>query len=593
MTLSNNQGTEMKTNGLLSIRAGERLSASIGEAEMLEIAMHMAGAGYWSLNLGTNTLRMSDSVKARLNQQELAKIDEVGFWSIIHKDDIEATKAKFAKSLETGSIDFTYRISVEGEGETWQRSRGRIQYGEDGTPLSALAFVTDITDDMKKQKNLLLAEQSSKAKSEFLARMSHEIRTPLNAIIGMADAIKDEDLSPDALETVQYIDEAAQGLHQLLTQTLDHARLISVKPEADWMPTDPKKVVEDCVRLWRPQCSKSGLKLNILHGKNLPQTMQMDSFKLGQCLNNLLSNAVKFTHKGEISVIIKRTPYRGQDSLVVAVKDTGIGMSAEASAKVFDEFTQADTSINREYGGTGLGMNITQRLVQVMEGHITVSSHKGQGSTFMIILPIREAAISDSNVLEMTHVPEISQSQFSAPKINAPDTQITNNTNVPAATVNSVPVIDSLHPASEFPPFSGLSVLCVEDNLVNQHVVRKLIGKRVENLYFADNGQEALEALNTIKVDIVLMDIHMPVMDGIEATLAIRHSNSAWANVIIIALTADPDYQQARICRNLGMNGSIAKPVTREDIAQAFESAITNIGSTYGQPAFLPNAASA
>lgn len=536
--------------------------------KMLDEAMQNAKAGFWCLNLNTQELKMSDSFRARLTREESNRLDTTGFFSIVHKDDVDRVKTKWEKDIITGYIDLKYRLVLEGEGEIWQRSHGCVQCDENGIPENVFVLMTDATGEFEKESHLILAEQSSKAKSEFLARMSHEIRTPLNAIIGMADAIKDEPLSPDALETVQYIDEAAQGLHQLLTQTLDHAKLISAKAEAEWELADPKKVLADSMRLWRPQCLKKGLKLNILQGRDIPKSVLIDRFKLGQCLNNLLSNAIKFTRNGSITVILKRAEYRNQDSLIIAVKDTGIGMSSEAKSKVFDEFTQADTSIKREYGGTGLGMNITQRLVQIMEGHISVSSQKGEGSTFVIALPLK-TNVTDRSVKQKTEPVEIKSVERS-----------------PGVSAKINHIKPDIHP--KHPPFSNMSVLCVEDNPVNQRVIEKLIGKRVEALHFADNGQEALEKLTTLQVDIVLMDIHMPVMDGIEATLEIRKSKMPWANVIIIALTADPDYQQARICRNLGMNGTISKPVTRQDIAQAFESAISNIASNFGEPAYLP-----
>ena len=144
-------------------------------------------------------------------------------------------------------------------------------------------------------------------------------------------------------------------------------------------------------------------------------------------------------------------------------------------------------------------------------------------------------------------------------------------------------IIKSQPLVSSSKPFEGLNVLCVEDNAINQKVVKRLIGKRVKQLYFANNGREALNILNTVPVDVVLMDIHMPIMDGIETTLQIRKSNQAFANVIIIALTADPDYQQRRICRNIGMNDSIAKPVKREDIFNAFDRTLSKLSDDFGQ----------
>lgn len=400
--------------------------------------------------------------------------------------------------------------------------------------------------------------------ADFLARMSHEIRTPLNAIIGMSDSLKDEDLSEEVMEVVKDIEQAAEGLHHLLSRTLDHAKLMSDKMQIDLQYDDVRDVVASSTKLWGPQCSASGIALKTHFDPKLPEQLLLDGFRLQQCLNNLLSNAVKFTKSGRIDVIVKTAPVTGNDSLIIAVKDTGIGMTAEQSKSIFDEFAQADTSISRTYGGTGLGMSITKQLIELMGGKVRVKSELGQGSTFALVLPIVE------NVEALEPRDEIITEQVVAP-IYKPEREKTE-------------MSDSSEPIK---PFAGLSVLCVEDNPVNQKVVNRLIGKRVANLTFANNGLEALETLGTMHVDVVLMDIHMPVMDGIEATLEIRGSNEPWANVVIIALTADPDYQQKRICKNIGMDDTIAKPVKREDILEAFDRTLGTISPEFAQPVKL------
>jgi len=296
----------------------------------------------------------------------------------------------------------------------------------------------------------------------------------------------------------------------------------------------------------------------------VPEQLLLDEFRLQQCLNNLLSNAVKFTESGRIDVIVKTAIVKDRDSLIIAVKDTGIGMTDEQSNAIFDEFTQADNSISRTYGGTGLGMSITKQLAELMGGEVRVKSEFGAGSTFALVLPILESDDElQSKDLDTVH-------------------QVPKTLNTPRSSGPSSP--DASQPSK---PFEGLSVLCVEDNPVNQKVVRRLIGKRVANLTFANNGREALKVLSMMHVDVVLMDIHMPVMDGIEATLEIRGSKEPWANVIIIALTADPDYQQKRICKNIGMDDTIAKPVKREDILKAFDRTLGTISPEFAQPVKL------
>jgi len=530
---------------------------------LLEMAMDAADAGFWSMNFETGKFTYSDSVTQRLSTAEIEKMQKGGLWSIVHKDDIAKMTMAWQDILAgKAAFDMTYRVETEKDGVMWQRSVGQMERGSDGHLVGATAFVKDITDDVRKQTDLLTAKESSKAKSEFLARMSHEIRTPLNAIIGMSDSLKEENLSEDILEVIEDIEQAAEGLHQLLSRTLDHAKLISDKMQIDLHQDNVRDVILTSTKLWNPQCSASGIALRTHFDGKLPEQLLLDGFRLQQCLNNLLSNAVKFTKSGRIDVIVKTATLKGQDSLIIAVKDTGIGMTAEQSKAIFDEFIQADNSISRTYGGTGLGMSITKQLTELMGGEIRVKSELGTGSTFALVLPILESH-DDLNSAEAKALHKVPST------LDTPERQKLELPEVP----------------QKEKPFEGLSVLCVEDNMVNQKVVNRLIGKRVANLTFANHGREAVDILGTMHVDVVLMDIHMPVM--VEATLEIRGSNEPWANVVIIALTADPDYQQKRICKNIGMDDTIAKPVKREDILNAFDRTLGTISPEFSQPVKL------
>jgi signal transduction histidine kinase/CheY-like chemotaxis protein len=545
---------------------------------LFEIAMSAADAGFWSVDFKTGRFTFSASVTNRLTQEEQARLQSNGLFSIIHPDDLASITTEWADIIQARrDFDLTYRVRIRSQGDMWQRSIGQITCAPDGTPIGATAFVMDISKDVTKTEALKTERSASKAKSEFLARMSHEIRTPLNAIIGMSDSLKDEALSEDVRGVIGDIESAAEGLHYLLSRTLDHAKLMSDKVKICLEATDPKKVLGTAARLWKPQITSRGLKFQVAIDPNLPDSIMLDEFRLQQCLNNLLSNAAKFTKSGSVTLVARKAVVDSKPHLVLAVKDTGIGMSLAEVTQIFDPFMQADASIQREYGGTGLGMSITKNLCELMGGKIRVKTERGEGATFALVLPIleseselpvqKEPALSPSVTFETT------PSQVDNPaKLAGP---------IPGATVN-VP-----NDASKVQPFEGLNVLCVEDNPINQKVVKRLIGKRVKDLYFAENGREALNILNTVPVDVVLMDIHMPVMDGIETTLQIRKSNEAYANVIIIALTADPDYQQRRICRNIGMDDTIAKPVKREDILDAFDRTLSKLSDKFGQEVSL------
>ena len=520
---------------------------------LLEMAMDAADAGFWSVDFETGKFTYSDSVTRRLNPSEIDKMQNEGLWAIVHKDDLANLSKSWQCVLEgTAAFDLTYRVVTEKDGVMWQHSVGQIERADNGHYLAATALVKDITEEVKKQSDLLTAQKSSKAKSEFLARMSHEIRTPLNAIIGMSDSLKDEDLSEHIMEVIEDIEQAAEGLHELLSRTLDHAKLMSDKVKIDLYRDNVRDIISTSTKLWSPQCSASDITLRTHFAPKLPERLLLDGFRIQQCLNNLLSNAVKFTHSGQIDVIVKTAAVKGRESLIIAVKDTGIGMTAEQSKSIFDEFTQANNSISRTYGGTGLGMSITKQLTELMGGEIRVKSELGKGSTFALVLPILES-YDDLKPRDIKAAPKIPTTQDQPEK---PQTILSKRS----------------EPQT---PFEGISVLCVEDNPVNQKVVQRLIGNRVANLTFAGNGQEGLDILATRHIDVILMDIHMPIMDGIEATLKIRESKEPWANVVIIALTADPDYQQRRICKNIGMDYTIAKPVKRDDILKAFDRTLS------------------
>lgn len=548
------------------------ISAERQYRSLFETAMTAANAGFWAMDFETGKFTYSASVTNRLTVAEQATLQANGLLAIVHPDDLKAISTEWTEVVESRrDFDFKYRVRIAENSGMWQRSTGKIICAPDGTPLGATAFVMDITEDVDKSEALNAERSASQAKSEFLARMSHEIRTPLNAIIGMSDSLKDEVLSDDVRDVITDIEDAAEGLHYLLSRTLDHAKLMSETVDIDFVSADPRNLLGTVSRLWKPQITNKGLAFKTIIDPKLPETLVIDEFRLQQCLNNLLANAAKFTRLGSVTLIARQAIINDTPHFVLAVKDTGIGMSESEAKRIFVPFNQADGSIQREFGGTGLGMSITKNLCELMGGSIRVKTSPGEGSTFALIFPILDSANALDKPVDAQAVETVSTPQTVAP------------------TPESDEIIKAAGGDFGKPPepFEGLNVLCVEDNPINQKVVKRLIGKRVAQLYFADNGREALNVLNTVPVDVVLMDIHMPVMDGIEATLEIRKSKETYANVIIIALTADPDYQQRRICRNIGMDDTIAKPVKREDILNAFDRTLSKLSSKYGQEVAL------
>jgi len=586
--------------------------------EMLDISLDEGRAGFWSYDFNKNKFTYSDSVKNRLNAAEIERINTTGLWGIILQEDLPDMMRDWNAAITEGKpLNLTYRVKTEKDGIMWQRSKGRIHKSNDGSNSHAIAYVTDITKDVKMHQDLVDARKISHDKSQFLARMSHEIKTPLNAIIALSDNLKhSKKLTKDDLESVQFIEEAAENLHHLLSQTLDHTKLTTENIVIQKSRYSPRKIIENLYGLWLPKCKEKNLALKLTIDNDIVETCHLDKMRVQQCLNNLISNAIKFTEKGGIHIVAKSSHTPKGQLVVFAVKDTGTGIDAGNLDKIFEAYHQEDNSISRRYDGTGLGLNITKGLAELMGGTISVRSTMGKGSVFALAFPVNqmqtetnksnassEKRLPSQNMRDQETATPLQPRDISDQMSPQSDTDILtptieiDNTQTQASSENSAestatiaqnatqkdqqledtllpPAISTAISLAGNPevdrPFAGLKVLCVEDNKINQGVVKRLIGTDVKTLAFADNGLEALKHLNNQHFDLVLMDIHMPEMNGIEATIEIRNSEAPWANVIIIAITADVEYQQERICRNLGMNDAIAKPVKRQDILDAF-----------------------
>jgi len=408
-------------------------------------------------------------------------------------------------------------------------------------------FYTEVTSQLRIQDDLRKAiEQSEKslsAKNAFLGRLSHEIRTPMNAVVGIADALIHHDKNPKILPKLHLIQSSAEKIIKIVDESLEHTKLAESKIQLHPQPASPRDAVKSVCALWEQKAIENGIHLQCQIGPDVPDNIIFDSHRYEQCLNNLISNAVKFSPAGKVQVVLTTLEKKGQKNLVAVVKDTGIGMNQDQLDKLFEAYIQADETISGRFGGTGLGMNITKQVIELMGGQITAKSEIGKGTVIALTLPIqaerreqdRRKNTSDSLVEDMLE--------------------------------NAVP------PASEYSEFK---ILVVDDNTTNHLVVSSLLGSLVKQIDVAENGVEAIKALdkadaNNDQYDFVLMDIHMPVMDGIEATLAIRGSNKSYTDISIIALTADPQYQQRRLCKNIGMDDALAKPIKLTEVLGAID----------------------
>jgi signal transduction histidine kinase/ActR/RegA family two-component response regulator len=372
------------------------------------------------------------------------------------------------------------------------------------------------------------AEQAAQAKASFLANMSHEIRTPMNAILGFSE-LGLEESSPTILkEYLERIHKAATNLLGIINDILDFSKLDAGKVVLEHAPFDLEQVLADVKQIMLLKAQAKGLFLRFDVDNSLPRRMCGDALRLRQVLTNLLNNAVKFTETGGVTLVLRKLKREeGQVFLQGEVRDTGIGIVPTQAAGLFRAFTQADSSTTRRYGGTGLGLAIARQLVQAMGGELRLlHSEPGLGTTF---------------AFELRY--DLAEEQLAPQPIAA---------------------------AAEH--FSGLHVLVVEDNAVNQMVAQALLKKLGATITCADNGLEALVLLREAPsaYDLVLMDVQMPEMDGHEATLAIRRELGL-AALPIIAMTAHAMQEEKDRCLASGMNGHLAKPVTKQALSQVLQ----------------------
>ena len=507
----------------------------------LDMALEMGRSGYFHYSFDTRKLEMFGSyLKNILTSAEYRLVSNKGFWPIIHKDEIEGIQHEWRKTISRGS-DFqtTARIQTEKHGTLWMKCTAKTQFNHSDKVSQITGFIEDVTEQYKIHSELQQAkekmESALKSKTLFLARISHEIRTPMNAVIGIADALIHHNNNPEITPKLELIQSSAGNILNTLGDTLNHSELESDGFSLDKQLGNPIKVIENACALWTEKATENKTTLHCHIDKNVPDEITFDRYRYEQCINNLLSNAIKFCESGKIEVFSTLVKTNGIEKLILAVKDSGIGMTKEQQTRIFEPFQQGDRSISRKYGGSGLGMNITKQIIQMMGGSISVKSEIGKGTIFALSLPLETQR--DAEKLE----PE---SMFD--QLMGKDSQIET-------------------------PYQKLKILIADDNQTNHIVIKSLLGSMVAEIYTANDGKEVLEVLEVQEIDIVLMDIHMPVMDGIEATIAIRSSNKPWSDIMIIAVTADPQYQQQRLCLNIGMNHAVAKPVKLMDLLEGID----------------------
>jgi signal transduction histidine kinase/CheY-like chemotaxis protein len=515
--------------------------------EAMRIALESSRSGYIIYNMEKRRfIAQTKAIQSQLGKLMTEKLINHGITSIAHPSDIPACAKAFRESRKTRKpFTVIFRVLDETATTCWVRATGTPQITENGEITNFIIFYTDVTSQLRIQTELSSArdhaEKALSAKNAFLGRLSHEIRTPMNAVVGIADALIHHNNDPVISPKLEIIQSSADKIIRIVDESLQHTKLQEDKLELNPRFASPADSVRSVCALWEEKAKHNDIALSWAIDPSVPEQIKFDDHRYEQCLNNLLSNAVKFSPGGKIKVVLTTVTKTSGQHLVLAVKDSGIGMSDMQLETLFDAYTQADKTIAQRFGGTGLGMSITKQIIQLMGGKVTARSEVGQGTVVALSLPIQiERRIEDRRHNSQDLVDEL---------------------------------IESVQPDQS--DYAELRVLVVDDNPTNHIVVQSLLDTLVTSITTANNGKEAIACLETDSFDVVLMDIHMPIMDGIEATLSIRGSNKDYAAVPIIALTADPQYQQKRLCRNIGMDDALGKPFKLNELLNVLDQILS------------------
>ena len=560
-------GTPIRFIGsFFDVTDNKQLEADLRHAkERLELAIRGANLCIWEYDMPDGSLESSRETLTNVWESFGYDVDDPppSVASVVHPEDMERVGAQIAACLsgQTATFEVEHRVRHNDGSYHWILGRGVALRDAGGRPVRFVGTSVDINDIKRIEVDLLrareAAEAANRAKDDFLANVSHEIRTPMNAILGMTELALDSARTEHQRQLLSTVRSAARNLLTIIDDLLDFSKITAGKLALDDVEFSLRAVLGDTVRALAARAHRKGLVLGSQVHPEVPDALFGDAGRLRQVLMNLISNALKFTTQGKVEVEVdvdSSDPMDGDAvTLCFAVRDTGIGIAREKQASIFRAFEQEDASTTRKYGGTGLGLTISSQLVTLMGGEISVDSEPGRGSTFRFTPRFVRSSAPASTALAPSPRP------LENVRVLDEDDETDRGALVERLTEWRMSSIRVNAPTLR--KRMALRILVAEDNELNVALLRELLTRDGHSVEFASDGRVALTFATEDRFDLLLLDLHMPELDGFDVARAIRERELGDNHLPIVALTARSSTRDREQCLEAGMDDFLSKPI--------------------------------